>query len=90
MGLYDYCEVVDTYGNRIRLRTSSLASEHGPCAWIFCEDTDGRGHHTGVVGCPDGVLPVRPHLDLRAAELLRDALQRFIDDAKRELDASDD
>jgi len=78
-GLYDYGRVVDSKGNNITIRTSSSAE--GPAVWLFTKDREGRDHENGIVGYPDGVSVVTPHLSVRDAKRLIEVLQRFVRDA---------
>lgn len=61
-GLYDFARILDTYGSEVTLRLSSTAGK--ACVWVFCENKQ----HANMA----------PHLDVRAARLLRDGLDRFI------------
>jgi len=75
-GLHDFALITDTYGRRIRVRTSSSAE--GPRVWIFTNDQEGY----------DGIFHLgewhsfSPHLNVEQAERLIDALQRFVKRAK--------
>jgi hypothetical protein len=75
-GLYDFCEIEDTYGNRITVRGSSAADR---CAWIFVKNRDGE----------EGVFhlgqwqSVSPHLNASQALHLAAALMRFADGPSR-------
>jgi hypothetical protein len=71
-GLYDYAKIVDGYGTEITVRQSSAAWP--PHVWVFSQRNgeDGKFHLGRWVGH-------QPHLGVREAKLLRDALDRFIE-----------
>ncbi len=75
-GLYDFGQIVDTYGNTITVRKSSAACQD--CVWIFAKNRCGGDVMMGANGC---AVSVSPHLGVREAKLLRDALDRFIEEA---------
>mgnify|MGYP000550110497 FL=1 len=72
-GLFDFAEIVDTYGQTVTVRSSSAADR--PCVWIFVKDRCGGSLVTNAAG---HVQHISPHLGVREAKLLRDALERFI------------
>lgn len=78
-GLYDYAQITDTYGSEICVRTSSAACE--PCVWVFTS-RDGKEYveHPPSQG---GISVFSPHLNVEQATRLRDALDRFIQEATR-------
>ena len=73
-GVIDYVEFIDTYGCTVTLRQSSAAEYHR--CWIFVHGPDGKD---GKVHLGEWQA-YSPHLGLREAILLRDALNRFIED----------
>lgn len=74
-GMYDYAKIVDTYGRDVVVRQSSSAD--APRVWIFCtkDDKDCVFHLGEWQSCS-------PHLGVREAKMLRDALDQFINDQK--------
>jgi hypothetical protein len=71
-GLYDFARIVDTYGSEITVRSSSSPGH----VWIFTK-RDGKEYadHPPSQG---GISVISPHLNLKQAKLLRDALDRFL------------
>lgn len=67
-GLKDYCEFFDTRKTRVIVRDSSgafVGNIDGPFVWVFLEPKDGS---------PENCL----HLTIEEAEILRDALNTWI------------
>lgn len=76
-GLWDFGRIVDSRGTAIVVRRSSSAEQSA--VWLFVTDSKGQ---SVVEHCGQWVS-VSPHLGLREAKLLRDALNRFIDGETR-------
>lgn len=70
-GLYDFARIIDDYGTSIVVRTSSAA--YKPCVWLFVNTSNAE--HVSRSEFPS------PHLGVREAKLLRDALDRFIQES---------
>lgn len=75
-GLYAYGQIIDSDGNKIRVQQSSAVGDS--YCWIMVEDRQGRDAymHLGQMTAPS------PHLNVRDAKMLRDALDRFIKEAR--------
>lgn len=72
-GLLEYASFPDTYGNIVRVQTSSAAVH--PCVWVFCQ------RRTNAL--TGERIDASPHLTVEMAKKLRDALTQWIDDASR-------
>jgi hypothetical protein len=82
-GFRDYAEIIDAEGNRITVRESSLATEHR--VRIYCKDRNGAEAQVGHPWRPwapgetgQHLCVSEPHLNVRDARRLVEALQRFI------------
>lgn len=80
-GLVEFAEIVDSYGHRVRVQSSSAIpctqddDDGRPCVWIFAEDQEGNSatHHA-----LHGWSGVSPHLTVSQARDVRDALSDFL------------
>ena len=81
LGRYGETDVVDSYGQTIRVQDSSACADDGPCVWIFCNDRDGR-QWVEHPPAPGGVVVRSPHLTAEQAVEVANRLLEFVALAK--------
>ncbi len=79
-GLYDFAVIRDQYGKTVTVRSSSSFDSSGrmrSAVWLFTQDDEGKSGtmHMGEYHT------YSPLLGVREAKMLRDALDRFIEEA---------